>query len=171
MKTNMTDLMSRLAQMQNDFSDASLKIKLNSTRTSIIELNGNTQLIDDAEDFDENFERFVKLSKIIPKLKNIICERNNTLRLENGETIQEALLRISTLRKLLDTFGTLASKKPYKKRTTENTNSYFTSVELAYDKEKMKKMKEETIAEIQALEFGINQLNAAEFEIDMDISY
>lgn len=171
MKTNVTDLMSRLSQMQSDFLDLSYKIRQNCIKTSIIELNGNTQVIDVAEDFDENYIRFIKLSNIIPKLKGILYTRNFTAKLENGMTIQEALARINVLRTMLTTFETLASKKPCKKRTTENTNSYFTSVELVYDKEKMKKMKEEAIAEIQALEFEINQLNAVEFELDIDISY
>lgn len=171
MKTNMTDLMSRISQMQHDFTDLSYKLRTNSTKTSIIELNGNTQVTDEAEDFDENYKRLIKLSDIIPELKGILYARNNTLILKSGRTIQEALAKISSLRTLLDTIETLTSKKPYKKRTTENTNSYFTSVELVYDKEKMKKVKEEIIAEIQALEFEINQLNAIEFELDIDISY
>ena len=41
MKTNMTDLMSRISQMQRDFDDLELKIRTNSTNTKIIELNGN----------------------------------------------------------------------------------------------------------------------------------
>ena len=171
MKTNMTDLMSRISQMQNDFTELSYSLKMNCTKTSIIELNGNIQSIDNAEDFDENYAKFVKLSAIIPKLKGVLYERNNTLKLESGKTIQEALAKISTLRTLLDTIGVLASKKPFKKRTTENTNSYFTAVELVYDKKRMKETKEKLIAEIQALEFEINQLNAVEFELDMDISY
>lgn len=171
MKTNMTDLMSRISQMKRDFTNLSYSLDGNATRTFIIELNGNTQLINEAEDFDINYEKFFRLSNIIPQLKGILYERNNTLRLKNGKTIQEALEKISALRTLLNTVEALASKRPYKKRTTENTNSYFTSVELVYNKEEMKEMKEKLIAEIQALEFEINQLNAIEFELDMDISY
>ena len=171
MKTNMTDLMSRLSQMQKDFGELSYKLKTNCTRTSIIELNGKTQLIDEVEDFDESYERFYRLSNIIPKVKGILCERNNTLKLKNGQTIQEALAKVSTLRTLLDTVEALSSKRPYKKRTTENTNSYFTFVEPVYNKEEMKEMKEKLMVEIQALEFEINQLNSIEFELDMDISY
>ena len=171
MKTNMTDLMSRISQMQKDFTELSYKLKTNCTKTSIIELNGNTQITDMAEDFDEDYAKLVKLSSIIPKLKGILYERNNTLKLESGKTIQEALSKISALRTLFDTIEILASKKPFKKRTTENTNSYFTAVELVYDKERMKETKGKIIAEIQALEFEINQLNAIEFESDIDISY
>lgn len=170
MKTNMTDLMSRISQMQSDFDDLELKIRTNSTNTKIIELNGNEQIIEKSEDFEKNYNEYLRLSKIIPKLKGILYKRNNTLMLPAPEiTIQEALAEIQTLRILLATIKALASKKPYKRRTTENTNSYFTSIELAYDKEAMQELEKELIEQIQTLEFGINKLNSEEFEIDLDI--
>lgn len=170
MKTNMTDLMSRISQMQRDFDDLELKIRTNSTNTKIIELNGNEQTIEKSEDFEKNYNEYLRLSKIIPKLKGILYKRNNTLILPVFEiTIQEALAKIQTLRTLLATVKALASKKPYKRRTTENTNSYFTSIELAYDKEAMQELEKELIEQIQSLEFGINKLNSEEFEIDLDI--
>ena len=170
MKTNMIDLMSRISQMQRDFDDLELKIRTNSTNTKIIELNGNEQTIEKSEDFEKNYNEYLRLSKIIPKLKGILYKRNNTLMLSAPEiTIQEALAEIQTLRTLLATVKALASKKPYKRRTTENTNSYFTSVELAYDKEAMQELEKDLIEQIQSLEFGINKLNSEEFEIDLDI--
>ena len=170
MKTNMTDLMSRISQMQRDFDDLELKIRTNSTNTKIIELNGNEQTIEKSEDFEKNYNEYLRLSEIIPKLKGILYKRNNTLMLPVPEiTIQEALAKIQTLRTLLATVKALASKKPYKRRTTENTNSYFTSIELAYDKEAMQELEKELIEQIQSLEFGINKLNSEEFEIDLDI--
>ena len=170
MKTNMTDLMSRISQMQRDFDELEFKIRTNSTNTKIIELNGNEQTIEKSEDFEKNYNEYLRLSEIIPKLKGILYKRNNTLMLPAPEiTIQEALAKIQTLRTLLATVKALASKKPYKKRTTENTNSYFTSVELAYDKETMQELEKELIEQIQSLEFGINKLNSEEFEIDLDI--
>ena len=170
MKTNMTDLMSRISQMQSDFDDLELKIRTNSTNTKIIELNGNEQVIEKSEDFEKNYNEYLRLSKIIPKLKGILYKRNNTLILPVSEiTIQEALAKIQTLRALLATIKALASKKPYKRRTTENTNSYFTSIELAYDKEAMQELEKDLIEQIQSLEFGINKLNSEEFEIDLDI--
>lgn len=170
MKTNMIDLMSRISQMQRDFDDLELKIRTNSTNTKIIELNGNEQTIEKSEDFEKNYNEYIRLSKIIPKLKGILYKRNNTLILPVFEiTIQEALAKIQTLRALLATIKALASKKPYKRRTTENTNSYFTSIELAYDKEAMQELEKDLIEQIQSLEFGINKLNSEEFEIDLDI--
>ena len=170
MKTNMTDLMSRISQMQSDFDDLELKIRTNSTNTKIIELNGNEQVIEKSEDFEKNYNEYLRLSKIIPKLKGVLYKRNNTLMLPVlGITIQEALAEIQTLRTLLATVKALASKKPYKRRTTENTNSYFTSIELAYDKEAMQELEKDLIEQIQSLEFGINKLNSEEFEIDLDI--
>lgn len=170
MKTNMIDLMSRISQMQRDFDDLELKIRTNSTNTKIIELNGNEQTIEKSEDFEKNYNEYLRLSKIIPKLKGILYKRNNTLILPVFEiTIQEALAKIQTLRALLATIKALASKKPYKRRTTENTNSYFTSIELAYDKEAMQELEKDLIKQIQSLEFGINKLNSEEFEIDLDI--
>ena len=170
MKTNMIDLMSRISQMQRDFDDLELKIRTNSTNTKIIELNGNEQVIEKSEDFEKNYNEYLRLSRIIPKLKGILYKRNNTLILPVFEiTIQEALAKIQTLRALLATIKALASKKPYKRRTTENTNSYFTSIELAYDKEAMQELEKDLIEQIQSLEFGINKLNSEEFEIDLDI--
>lgn len=170
MKTNMIDLMSRISQMQRDFDDLGLKIRTNSTNTKIIELNGNEQTIEKSEDLEKNYNEYLRLSEIIPKLKSVLYKRNNTLILPVFKiTIQEALSEIQTLRALLVTIKALASKRPYKRRTTENTNSYFTSIELAYDKEAMQKLEKELIKQIQALEFEINKLNSEEFEIDLDI--
>ena len=165
MKTNMIDLMSKIKQMQNDITELGLELKLNSTNEKIIELNGSEQILKENKDFDMKFNQYISLLEKVSKFQGIVATRNAMLKLKNGMSIQEALIRVKNLRTEFDIVKALASRKPYKKRTTETTNSYFTATELAYDKEIMINKREDLITEIQELEFEISQLNSQEFEV------
>ena len=69
-------------------------------------------------------------------------------------------------RKQLELVKQIAKQTTSKRRTSETNNSYFTSKELAYDKDKMENLQEELTKEILNLELEISQLNSIMFEID-----
>ena len=111
------------------------------------------------------FDRYIELGNEITQLKGIIFERNNSLKLKNGNTIQKTIAEIQNKRKILNLVKRLAKQNPSKKRTSETNNSYFTSRELAYDKDMMVDLQNKLTTEIQDLELEISQLNAETFEI------
>lgn len=165
MKTNLVDLMSKVSQLETDFRDLGYELRNQYMNVTIIELDGKEQKLEYYPDFEKDFERYIEMANEITQLKGIIFERNNSLRLENGNTIQKTIAEIQHKRKILYFAKELAKQSPSKTRTSETNNSYFTSRELAYDKNAMVDFVQKLTTEIQDLELEISKLNAEEFEI------
>lgn len=166
MKTNLVDLMSRVSQLERKYTDLGYDLRSQSINTRIIELDGKNQMIEEYPEFMEVFYEYLEIGREITKLKGIMFEKNNSLKLQNGDTIQKTLVDIQNKRKALDLVKTLAKQTPSKRRTSETNNSYFTSKELAYDRSEMNKLENEMLEDIQNLELEISQLNSQMFEIE-----
>lgn len=166
METNLVDLMSRVSQLESEYSDMAYTLMCHSMNIRIIELDGNSQILEEYPNFKDDFEEFCELGDEITRLKGIIFEKNNSLTLRNGDTIQKTLIDIKNKRKQLELVKKLAKQTPSKRRTSETNNSYFTSKELAYDKDKMEGLQEKLTTEILNLELEISQLNSIMFEIN-----
>lgn len=165
MKTNLVDLMSKVSQLESEFTELSYELQTQSMNVTVIELDGQSQDLEFYPYFKDGFDRYIELGNEITKLKGIIFERNNSLKLKNGNTIQKTIAEIQNKRKILNLVKKLAKQNPSKKRTSETNNSYFTSRELAYDKDMMVDLQNKLTTEIQDLELEISQLNAETFEI------
>lgn len=165
MKTNLVDLMSKVSQLESEFTELSYELQTQSMNVTVIELDGQSQDLEFYPYFKDDFDRYIELGNEITKLKGIIFERNNSLKLKNGNTIQKTIAEIQNKRKILNLVKRLAKQNPSKKRTSETNNSYFTSRELAYDKDMMVDLQNKLTTEIQDLELEISQLNAETFEI------
>lgn len=165
MKTNLVDLMSKVSQLESEFTELSYELQNQSMNVTVIELDGQSQDLEFYPYFKDDFDRYIELGNEITQLKGIIFERNNSLKLKNGNTIQKTIAEIQNKRKVLNLVKRLAKQNPSKKRTSETNNSYFTSRELAYDKDMMVDLQNKLTTEIQDLELEISQLNAETFEI------
>jgi hypothetical protein len=165
MKTNLVDLMSKVSQLESEFAELSYELQTQSMNVTVIELDGQSQDLEFYPYFKDDFDRYIELGNEITQLKGIIFERNNSLKLKNGNTIQKTIAEIQNKRKVLNLVKRLAKQNPSKKRTSETNNSYFTSRELAYDKNMMVDLQNKLTTEIQDLELEISQLNAETFEI------
>lgn len=165
MKTNLVDLMSKVSQLESEFTELSYELQTQSMNVTVIELDGQSQDLEFYPYFKDDFDRYIELGNEITQLKGIIFERNNSLKLKNGNTIQKTIAEIQNKRKILNLVKRLAKQNPSKKRTSETNNSYFTSRELAYDKDMMADLQNKLTTEIQDLELEISQLNAETFEI------
>lgn len=165
MKTNLVDLMSKVSQLESEFAELSYELQNQSMNVTVIELDGQSQDLEFYPYFKDDFDRYIELGNEITQLKGIIFERNNSLKLKNGNTIQKTIAEIQNKRKILNLVKRLAKQNPSKKRTSETNNSYFTSRELAYDKDMMVDLQNKLTTEIQDLELEISQLNAETFEI------
>lgn len=165
MKTNLVDLMSKVSQLESEFTELSYELQTQSMNVTVIELDGQSQDLEFYPYFKDDFDRYIELGNEITQLKGIIFERNNSLKLKNGNTIQKTIAEIQNKRKVLNLVKRLAKQNPSKKRTSETNNSYFTSRELAYDKNMMVDLQNKLTTEIQDLELEISQLNAETFEI------
>ncbi|MFR3182209.1 MAG: hypothetical protein ACLTPN_01115 [Clostridia bacterium] len=166
MKTNLVDLMSKISQLETEQSELSYDLR-NCMNVKVIELNGHETMLEEYPHFMDDFNKYMEIGEEISKLKGVLYEKNNSLKLTTGLTIQQALFDIQNKKKMLSLVKSLTRQNPSKRRTTENTNSYFTAQELAYDKEYMKRTEEDLKEIIQKLELEISQLNSQMFEIDM----
>lgn len=99
------------------------------------------------------------MQKKITKIKSIIYEKNNTLRLPDGRTIQEAIVDNTNLREMKSLYDTLLDKRNSKRRVTEVNNSYFKCKTLNYDIEEIKNERELIENKIQNTDFEISKLN------------
>lgn len=166
MKTNITALMNLIKEEEKNFNNLSYTIRNYSINTSVEELDGRINIIEDnKEAFDSNLKEIEESAKELSKLKTVLYEKNNQFKLSDGRTIQQAIVDNTNLRKLKSTYEQLITLKNSKKRVTEVYNSYFECETVNFDSKKLKQRIERIDNEIQKTDFEISKLNSIEFDI------
>lgn len=168
MKINLSSLMCLIDENERQYTSLFFALKKHVLNTSIQELNGTTNIVEDnKKDFQEELAEVERLSKEITKLKSILYEKNNSFKLSNGRTIQSAIVENSNLRKLKDNLQTLLNYRNLKQRVTEVNNSYFQIQEINYNQEEIKSQIQQLDLKIRNTDFEISKLNSIEFDIDL----
>lgn len=168
MKINLSSLMCLIDENERQYSSLFFALKKHVLNTSIQELNGTTNIVEDnKKDFQEELAEVERLSKEITKLKSILYEKNNSFKLSDGRTIQSAIVENSNLRKLKDNLQTLLNYRNLKQRVTEVNNSYFQIQEINYNQEEIKSQIQQLDEKIRNTDFEISKLNSIEFDIDL----
>lgn len=168
MKINLSSLMCLIDENERQYSSLFFALKKHVLNTSIQELNGTTNVVEDnKKDFQEELAEVERLSKEITKLKSILYEKNNSFKLSDGRTIQSAIVENSNLRKLKDNLQTLLNYRNLKQRVTEVNNSYFQIQEINYNQEEIKSQIQQLDLKIRNTDFEISKLNSIEFDIDL----
>lgn len=166
METNIAALMNLIAEEEKNFSNACYEVRNYLYNTSVEELDGRINIIEDCkEDFDQCLNEVERCNRELSKLKGILYDKNNEFKLTDGRSIQEAIVDNTNLRKLKSCFETILYAKSSKKRVTEVNNSYFESKVINFDAKEIRKRLEEVDLEIQKTDFEISKLNSIEFEI------
>lgn len=168
MKINLSSLMCLIDEKEKHYAALFMALKRHVFNTSIQELNGTTNIIEDNKgDFQEELSEVQKLSKEITQLKSILYEKNNSFKLSDGRTIQAAIVENSNLRKLKDNLQLLLNYRNIKQRVTEVNNSYFQIQEINYNQEEVKSQIQELDERIRSTDFEISKLNSIEFDINI----
>ena len=168
MKINLSSLMCLIDENERQYSSLFFSLKKHVLNTSIQELNGTTNIVEDnKKDFQEELAEVERLSKEITKLKSILYKKNNSFKLSDGRTIQSAIVENSNLRKLKDNLQTLLNYRNLKQRVTEVNNSYFQIQEINYNQEEIKSQIQQLDLKIRNTDFEISKLNSIEFDIDL----
>ena len=168
MKTNLSNLMTIVVDEEKKFSSYSYEIKEYFYNTSTQELDGTVNIIEDyKDDFKKAFEEYKKAQERITKIKSIIYQKNNTFKLPDGRTIQDAIVDNTNLRKVKNLYSYLLTQKNAKKRITEVNNSYFECKTVNFDIDELRKETEKIEKKIQDTDFEISKLNSVEFDVDI----
>jgi uncharacterized HAD superfamily protein len=168
MKINLSSLMCIIDENERKYSSLFFALKKHVLNTSIQELNGTTNIVEDNKnDFKEELSEVNKLANEISKLKSILYEKNNSFKLSDGRTIQSAIVENSNLRKLKDNLHTLLNYRNLKQRVTEVNNSYFQIQEINYNQEEIKSQIQQLDKKIRNTDFEISKLNSIEFDINL----
>ena len=126
MKTNISTLMNLISEEERCLNSRSYTIKGYAVNTSVEELDGRINTIEDnKESFDLDLETIEKNINELSRLKTIMYEKNNQFKLNDGRSIQQAIVDNTNLRKLKTVYEQLLLLKNSKKRVTEVNNSYF----------------------------------------------
>ena len=113
MKTNLLNLMSKVSILERDCSDLMYDLKANCMNISIIELNGREEELENNSDFDDRLRKFMDMQEEVTKLKGIICDKNNELKLSNGKSIAQTLIELKNKRKSYHAKGKSRKRKFY----------------------------------------------------------
>ena len=168
MKINLSSLMALIDESEKQYSSLFFSLKKHVFNTTIQELNGTTNIVEDnKKDFQEEMSEVERLSTEINKLKGILYEKNNFFRLTDGRTIQSAIVENSNLRKLKDTLQVLLNYRNSKQRVTEVNNSYFQIQDINYNQEEIKCKIKNLDEKIRNTDFEISKLNSIEFEVNL----
>ncbi len=166
MKVNLSSLMVIISEEEKNLSRYSYAVKDYIFNTSVVELDGKTNIVEDnKENFDINLKGLVNSVEKINKLKGVLYEKNNSLKLSDGRTISKAITDNMYLRKLKSSYEDLLEYKNTKKRVSEVNNSYFECKTLNYNQDEIRKKLDELDKIIQNTEFEIAKLNSEEFII------
>lgn len=168
MKTNLSNLMQIVSEEERKFSNYGFSLRSYAFTTLTQELDGKVNIIEDYKsDFENAYEELKKAQEKIIKIKKAIYEKNNQLKLEDGRTIQEALVENAVLRKVKSSYEALLERRGSKRRVTEVNNSYFECKNLNYDLAKIKSEYDAIESKIQHTDFEISKLNSVEFDIEI----
>ena len=168
MKINISGLMNLIAEEERRFNNLSTSLKTNIYSTSIQELNGTINVIDDyKKEFENDFVEYSNVMNRISQLKSTLYEKNNSFKLSDGRTIQAAIIDNDNLRKMKSTYDLMLTFRNVKRRITEVNNSYFECKSLNFDIDNIKRELHEVDLKIQQTVFEISKLNSIEFEIDI----
>lgn len=166
MKTNISSLMSLISEEERYLNSRIYAIKGYAINTSVEELDGRITVVEDnKETFDLDFKEIERSANELSRLKTILYEKNNQFKLNDGRSIQQAIVDNTNLRKLKSTYEQLLLLKNSKKRVTEVNNSYFECKIVNFDFKKLRERLEKIDDEIQKTDFEISKLNSVEFEI------
>ncbi|MBR3002548.1 MAG: hypothetical protein IKF38_03160 [Clostridia bacterium] len=168
MVTNLANLMSIVSEEEKKFSNYGYSLKDYAYNVSIQELDGKINVTEDyKKDFEKYYEELKKTQEKIIKAKTAIYEKNNSFKLSDGRTIQEAIVENTILRKMKYFYESMLNRRNSKKRMTEVNNSYFECKTLNYDVEKIQSEYNEIEKKIQKTDFEISKLNSKEFDVDI----
>ena len=166
MKTNISTLMNLISEKERNLNNKTFIIKNLAINTSVEELDGRVNIIEDNKiDFDSNLSEIENYISELSKLKAILYEKNNSYKLSDGRTIQQAIVDNTNLRRLKVVLEQLLTLKNSKKRVTEVNNSYFECKTLNFDMNEIRNKLLEMDKKIQDTDFEISKLNSIEFEI------
>lgn len=166
MKLNLTALMSKINEEENNFNALMSNIRLHLFSTSIKELDGRETILEDYKnDLTTELKNLEDSYKLLTKLKKIQFEKNNSYKLTDGRTIQQAISDNNYLRKLKNFYTSIVNNRSTKTRVTEVNNSYFECRNLNYDVKNIQDKINKITQNIETTDFEISKLNSIEFEI------
>lgn len=165
MKLNLTTLMSKINEKESNLNTLMTNIKEHLYSTSIKELDGSETVLENyKQDLDEELKSLETSYQLLTKLKKFQFIKNNSLKLSDGRTIQQAISDNNYLRKLKNFYNSIVNNRSTKQRITEVNNSYFECRNLNYDVKEIKNKIEKITQEIETTEFEISKLNSIEFD-------
>ncbi len=165
MKLNLTTLMSKINEEESNLNTLMTNIKEHLYSTSIKELDGSETVLENyKQDLDEELKSLETSYQLLTKLKKFQFIKNNSLKLNDGRTIQQAISDNNYLRKLKNFYNSIVNNRSTKQRITEVNNSYFECRNLNYDVKEIRNKIEKITQEIETTEFEISKLNSIEFD-------
>lgn len=164
MKLNLTTLMSKINEEESNLNTLMTNIKEHLYSTSIKELDGSETVLENyKQDLDEELKSLETSYQLLTKLKKFQFIKNNSLKLSDGRTIQQAISDNNYLRKLKNFYNSIVNNRSTKQRITEVNNSYFECRNLNYDVKEIRNKIKKITQEIETTEFEISKLNSIEF--------
>ena len=157
--------MSKINEEESNLNTLMTNIKEHLYSTSIKELDGSETVLENyKQDLDEELKSLETSYQLLTKLKKFQFIKNNSLKLSDGRTIQQAISDNNYLRKLKNFYNSIVNNRSTKQRITEVNNSYFECHNLNYDVKEIRNNIEKITQEIETTEFEISKLNSIEFD-------
>lgn len=168
MKVSISDLMQRIAMLEDERTKLVEGLRYANKNIKTQEINGTNVGFDltKCDDFDERFNRYMKIIEIIPTLKGIIDQKNNDFKLNNGLTIKQAILQNQYYRSAVKMLDILSEAKNSTDRFSNSGDSYYEITTLAYEPKVMKEKAKEIREKLLQTESEITKLNSVPFEVN-----
>lgn len=120
MITNLTDLTSRIQNTEREANTLYYSLKSNNINTKAIELDGREQVLEEYPAFEQDYYDYMGKLSLLSRLKAIKSEKNNSMKLPNGMSIQAAIVEISNKKKTTSSSYGITFSKSFKKKNNRS---------------------------------------------------
>lgn len=168
MKTTINALRAEISTKTKANDKLFRQIISNAVVEKVEESTGMVKVLKDVEDVTTLLTQYKAGMDEVCTLKSKVAALNNSITLSNGMTIQEALVRLATLRtsrSLLERLSGVQKKTTRRADGGLNGTAYYEIVEPNFDMDAVKHDIDEHTAEIDRIELEIANLNAKEIEV------
>lgn len=165
MKISLANLLLQINQKEKEVNEKYSEVLNNSILTKDRELNGTETILNEVKDFRVVLNDYLNSTADLTRYKNILAIHNSTIKTESGLSIIEAINKVSVLRRELNLFETLSSKRESLTRQSDGNgiSSYYRVKSFNFNMDMVMQQKDDIQKEIQRLEADIQQTNATSF--------
>lgn len=164
MNISLSELRLKIDDLQKTISIKSNELKRGSVIKSVKELDGSVEKLSEDFDFNSGLIELSELKSELINLRRLLAQYNNSIKIDEHDTIQSALIKIEVKRDTLRIYEDILKNRENKYRCDSSGSkgtAYYDIVSLNFLKEDLTIKADELRNELNSLEVLIQNKNTS----------